>query len=810
MSPLRPHRLLVLGLLAACDSGGSNPPDIVVQPTELRAQGLAVSADVGNGSATATALLLATASPVSHGARAGWRTADTALERRLVFHAFAHLECEALGAGGGARIDGSARIRRLAQEVGAPPDANNNGSNLDETAALELASLGSLAGAPIPDGAAPILFPWLSASAQHANPPAASKRSAYGEQRGIVLDRGSISMRQVGQMLLARVVAASALLRDSRGSRPGADPASGMLGLLWMQQAVAIEETMFESLFARPDQGGIGRLSQPGDYDPARGLRWLPNRFSAFDEPNQPSVPAGYLLVDSASDLGSLAVVLRAAAELAWLASERNPYPALRDVLNGLPFGGPRTPRRGALLRPILTDGSAALTYEDNVKPIIDRYGCAQCHAPPFPSGDFIAVTYEGLLRGGAHRATNPTVIPGQGSRSLLYQILLPNPPVSVRMPQGGPYLPSEPIQTIRDWIDQGAKRSPPSPPLIGSDLTSVCVKNLRAMHLHPSGGLRVRHEGDQGVDVARAEPTGQALSALAVAQLAMPGNDTRDLLARAADYARTYLTDAQGNVWGEAELPDVVLANAPDVTGHAAMTSGLFAAARVLGDQALEQRGRQVAATLLSRYFDPATDLFAIEVGRRDRRYTPVVLATILEALQNAAGAAVPGAADAHDRFVRRLLPILTLAEWDGLGEVLHDGRLDTDGNGIQEPAERLPLFAADLREGPPPTVFDEPITWSKHVLPLFRSTCHGCHFDNARRGNYALDTPALANVPGDSNGRFPLIVPREPEASFLYRKLVDRPPPLGDQMPLQRPPLDAHGKELVRRWILEGASAR
>ena len=95
-------------------------------------------------------------------------------------------------------------------------------------------------------------------------------------------------------------------------------------------------------------------------------------------------------------------------------------------------------------------------------------------------------------------------------------------------------------------------------------------------------------------------------------------------------------------------------------------------------------------------------------------------------------------------------------------------------------------------------------------HVHPLFRQTCAQCHLDGANRGGYRLDTPLLVRKKGTDNPPVPLVVPFDPEASYLYRKLVDRRPAGGDQMPLQTPPLDARGKEIVRRWILEGASSR
>ena len=52
--------------------------------------------------------------------------------------------------------------------------------------------------------------------------------------------------------------------------------------------------------------------------------------------------------------------------------------------------------------------------------------------------------------------------------------------------------------------------------------------------------------------------------------------------------------------------------------------------------------------------------------------------------------------------------------------------------------------------------------------------------------------------------------LVPGDPEGSLLYRKLVDRLPPIGAQMPLERVPLEPFAVELVRRWIAEGARDR
>ena len=113
-------------------------------------------------------------------------------------------------------------------------------------------------------------------------------------------------------------------------------------------------------------------------------------------------------------------------------------------------------------------------------------------------------------------------------------------------------------------------------------------------------------------------------------------------------------------------------------------------------------------------------------------------------------------------------------------------------------------------IKQGPEIPFEDGEILWSTHVLPLFQSACAECHLGGANRGEYRLDTPTSLRLPGAQNPNLPLVVPGDPEASYLYRKLVDRTPTAGDQMPLQQPPLSAHGKEIVRLWILQGATSR
>ena len=117
---------------------------------------------------------------------------------------------------------------------------------------------------------------------------------------------------------------------------------------------------------------------------------------------------------------------------------------------------------------------------------------------------------------------------------------------------------------------------------------------------------------------------------------------------------------------------------------------------------------------------------------------------------------------------------------------------------------------FANEILEGPEPAPTEAEITWSKHIQPLFRAACAQCHMDGNQRGDYRVDTPTLLRKPGESKGAMPLVVPGEPEKSLLWLKLAVREPGIGDQMPLQQPPLDRHAVDLVYRWIKGGAKSR
>jgi hypothetical protein len=93
----------------------------------------------------------------------------------------------------------------------------------------------------------------------------------------------------------------------------------------------------------------------------------------------------------------------------------------------------------------------ATVSFQNNVKPILARYGCTGCHGGT--NGLYVDAVSQ-LKQGGIH---GPAITPLSSAGSLLVKKISPTPPFGDRMPQGGPYLPDSLQQVISTWIDQGA-----------------------------------------------------------------------------------------------------------------------------------------------------------------------------------------------------------------------------------------------------------------------------------------------------------------------------------------------------------------
>ncbi len=104
---------------------------------------------------------------------------------------------------------------------------------------------------------------------------------------------------------------------------------------------------------------------------------------------------------------------------------------------------------------------STQVSYAADVVPIFEKH-CYECHAPApgaigVEIGGLDLTSYQSLRAGGTVSGAN-IVIDGSPCESVLYQKVSPGPPFGNRMPlDGPPYLDAADLQTIHDWIAEGA-----------------------------------------------------------------------------------------------------------------------------------------------------------------------------------------------------------------------------------------------------------------------------------------------------------------------------------------------------------------
>jgi len=102
--------------------------------------------------------------------------------------------------------------------------------------------------------------------------------------------------------------------------------------------------------------------------------------------------------------------------------------------------------------------GEKALTYQADVKPIIDA-NCVSCHVPGgsgYEKSGLRMDSHEALLKGTRFGAV---VVPGSSVSSTLYRLVSGQADPSIRMPHGQAQLADSDVATIAAWIDQGAKQ---------------------------------------------------------------------------------------------------------------------------------------------------------------------------------------------------------------------------------------------------------------------------------------------------------------------------------------------------------------
>ncbi len=95
------------------------------------------------------------------------------------------------------------------------------------------------------------------------------------------------------------------------------------------------------------------------------------------------------------------------------------------------------------------------ISYANNVQPIFNN-SCTGCHGA---SGAVRLTSFAALMGSTGNNYGNNVVVPGDADASGLVDKIEPNPEHGSRMPIGGALTTTE-IQTIRVWINEGAKNN--------------------------------------------------------------------------------------------------------------------------------------------------------------------------------------------------------------------------------------------------------------------------------------------------------------------------------------------------------------
>ena len=101
-----------------------------------------------------------------------------------------------------------------------------------------------------------------------------------------------------------------------------------------------------------------------------------------------------------------------------------------------------------------VADEPTLVSYAKDVRPVF-AVNCFGCHQGARSEADFVMTHFEQMLAGGA--SGDPAIVPGSPDESLLVELITPEEGKANMPPSGSP-LSDKQIDTIRTWIEQGAK----------------------------------------------------------------------------------------------------------------------------------------------------------------------------------------------------------------------------------------------------------------------------------------------------------------------------------------------------------------
>ncbi|TAK67323.1 MAG: hypothetical protein EPO19_11555 [Betaproteobacteria bacterium] len=101
----------------------------------------------------------------------------------------------------------------------------------------------------------------------------------------------------------------------------------------------------------------------------------------------------------------------------------------------------------------------AGVSYNKDVQPILAK-NCTECHAPGqkgFEASGLDTTSYQSLMKGGKF---GQLVKPGDALTSALNMLVEGRVHASIQMPHGREKLPAKDIETLKVWVNEGAKNN--------------------------------------------------------------------------------------------------------------------------------------------------------------------------------------------------------------------------------------------------------------------------------------------------------------------------------------------------------------
>ena len=101
----------------------------------------------------------------------------------------------------------------------------------------------------------------------------------------------------------------------------------------------------------------------------------------------------------------------------------------------------------------------SGVSYNKDVQPILAK-NCSECHAPGqkgFAASGLDTTSHQAVMKGGKF---GPMVKPGDALTSALNMLVEGRVHSSIQMPHGREKLPAKDVETLKVWVNEGAKNN--------------------------------------------------------------------------------------------------------------------------------------------------------------------------------------------------------------------------------------------------------------------------------------------------------------------------------------------------------------